>query len=87
MSSGVDMVYQALLTISAGHKSALGTCLKNAEEASKWKVVGLSAYGETLCLLARSLQDGAKEEERAVLIVLLLLTYFEVRCNPLCQDI
>ncbi|KAG0651531.1 hypothetical protein D0Z07_1515 [Hyphodiscus hymeniophilus] len=71
------MVYEALLTISAGHKSALGTCLKNTEEATKWKVVGLSAYGKTLSMVARSLQQEYKEEERAVLVVLLLLTYFE----------
>ena len=79
MSSGIDMIYQALLAISAGHKSALGTCLKNEEEATKWKVVGLSAYGKTLSLVARSLQQDAKGKGRAVLIVLLLLTYFEVR--------
>lgn len=79
MSTGVDMVYEALLTISAGHKAALNFCINNTQEASKWKVVGLSAYGKTLQLVARSLQEDAKAEERAVLIVLLLLTYFEVK--------
>jgi hypothetical protein len=77
LSSGVDMVYEALLAISAGHKSALSTCIKNVPEAAKWRVVGLSAYGKTLQLVARSLRQDSEDEQRAVLIVLLLLTYFE----------
>jgi hypothetical protein len=79
ISYGTDMVYEALLAISAAHRAALLSCTnRSSQEAMRLRVYGLGAYGRTLQLLASDLQRNAGTEERAVLIVLLLLAYFEV---------
>ncbi|TVY89708.1 Transcriptional regulatory protein [Lachnellula willkommii] len=78
MSFGLDVVYEALLAIGAMHRSSLLSCLnQNAPEATKLKVLGLRAYGETLRLLPSHLGHNTVTEISAVLVVLMLLAYFE----------
>ncbi|TVY14816.1 Transcriptional regulatory protein moc3 [Lachnellula arida] len=78
MSFGLDVVYEALLAIGAMHRSSLLSCLnENAPEATKLKVLGLRAYGETLRLLPSHLGQNTTTEISAVLVVLMLLAYFE----------
>jgi hypothetical protein len=79
MSFGLDIVYEALLAISAVHRaSLLASQYGSFEEASKSRVLGLRAYGNTLRLLPTHLSQRTPSGVFAVLIVLLLLTYFEV---------
>jgi hypothetical protein len=80
MSYGVDIVYEALLAIGAMHRSSLLACKQeSAQEAAKIRVLGLRAYGKTLHLLPSHLAEDLSAEQRlAVLVVLMLLTYFEV---------
>ena len=81
MSFGVEGVYEALLAVGAAHRASLLSCSKvNFQEVRRLKVQGLRAYGQALKLLAADIQ-GQREERtdpEAVLIVLLLCTYFEV---------
>ncbi|TVY39622.1 Transcriptional regulatory protein [Lachnellula subtilissima] len=78
MSFGLDIVYEALLAIGAMHRSSLLRCLdQNATEATKLKVLGLRAYGETLRLLPSHLGGNTVTEISVVLVVLMLLSYFE----------
>lgn len=79
MSYGLDVVYEALLAIGAMHRSNLLFCRQeNRQEAAKSKMLGLRAYGETLKLLSSHLGQTSIAEVSAVLIVLMLLAYFEV---------
>jgi hypothetical protein len=79
MSYGLDIVYEALLAIGAVHRASLLACQDgNFEEASRSKLLGLRAYGNTLRLLHNHLGQHTTSEAFPVLIVLILLTYFEV---------
>jgi hypothetical protein len=79
MSYGVDIVYEALLAIGAVHRASLLACqYENFEEASRVKVLGFQAYGNALRLLPHYLAQSGPSDIMAVLIVLMLLTYFEV---------
>ena len=81
MSFGVEGVYEALLAVGAAHRASLLSCSKiNFQEVRRLRVHGLRAYGRALKLLAADIQgqrEGRTDPE-AVLIVLLLCTYFEV---------
>jgi len=80
MSYGLDIVYEALLAIGAMHRSSLLTGQHESfQEATKFRVLGLRAYGNTLRLLPSHLRQHAVADILAALIVLMLLTYFEVR--------
>ena len=81
MSFGVEGVYEALLAVGAVHRASLLSCSKvNSHEVRRLRVHGLSAYGRALKLLAADIQGQgeARTDPEAVLIVLLLCTYFEV---------
>ena len=88
MSFGVEGVYEALLAVGAAHRASLLSCSKvNFQEVRRLRVHGLRAYGRALNLLAADIQgqrEGGTDSE-AVLIVLLLCTYFEV--SPPTQPI
>ncbi|TVY81661.1 Transcriptional regulatory protein moc3 [Lachnellula suecica] len=78
MSYGLDFVYEALLAIGAIHRSSLLACQKdNLQEAARFKVLGLRAYSNTIRLLPDHLTRNTVAEKSAVLVVLMLLTYFE----------
>lgn len=80
MSYGLDVVYEALLAIGAVHRSSLLACqYGNSQEALKIKVLGLRAYGNTIRLLPSHLGQDTTAEIIAALVVLTLLTCFEVR--------
>jgi hypothetical protein len=80
MSYGLDIVYEALLAIGAMHRSSLLTCQHESfQEATKFRVLGLRAYGNALRLLPSHLTQHTVADILAALIVLMLLTYFEVR--------
>jgi hypothetical protein len=83
MSYEVDIVYEALLAISAVHRATLLSCMKsNTQEAAKWKVMGLSAYGRTLRSIANNacnMLETPMAALKAKLIAQLLLSYFEVK--------
>jgi hypothetical protein len=83
MSYGVDIVYEALLAIGAMHRSSLLACKQeSAQEAARFRVLGLRSYGKTLHLLPSHLAgDLLADQKLAVLVVLMLLTYFEVRSS------
>lgn len=79
MSYGLDIVYEALLAIGAVHYSALLVCQNSSlEEASRSRIIGYRAYGNALRLLPSHLLLRTRTEISAVLIVLMLLAYFEV---------
>lgn len=87
MSFGLDVVYEALLAIGAMHRSSLLSCLNgNAPEATKLKVIGLRAYGETLRLLPSHFGRNTVTDISAILVVLMLLAYFEVYLWKSLQD-
>ncbi|KFY33748.1 hypothetical protein V494_07355 [Pseudogymnoascus sp. VKM F-4513 (FW-928)] len=78
ISVGSDLVYQALLSVGAIHRGLLLRCQDGSvEEASRSKVLGLKAYGVTLRLLSNYLNQEKKLDMPVLLIVLILLTYFE----------
>lgn len=79
MSYGKDIVYEALLALGAIHRSSLLACQYGnlVEEATRSKLLGLRAYGNTLRMLRSDLVQHTSEAF-SVLIVLILLTYFEV---------
>lgn len=80
MSYGVDFVHEALLAVGAVHRaSLLGCSEESAREAARIKVLGLHCYGKTLRMLPKHLGKDTPEEIFAVLVVLMLLAYFEVR--------
>jgi hypothetical protein len=81
MSYGVDIVYESLLAIAAMHRSSLLACKQESvQEAARMRVLGLKTYGKTLHLLPRHLAENQLAEQKLpVLVVLMLLTYFEVR--------
>ena len=87
MSFEVDVIFDALLAISAAHRSALLSCMKsNTQEATKWKVMGLSAYGRTLRSIVNkgcNVMEAPMAALKAKLIALLFLSYFEVNI-PVC---
>lgn len=79
ISVGSDLVYQALLSVGAVHRGLLLRCQDGSvEEASRSRVLGLKAYGVTLRLLSNYLRQEKKPDMPVLLIVLILLTYFEV---------
>jgi hypothetical protein len=85
MSYEVDMVYEALLAIAAAHRGALLACTSGStQEVTKWKVMGLSAYGKSVRSVAG---NGCNMEEAPIpalkgkLIALMLLAYFEVNLS------
>lgn len=83
MSFGVDAVYEALLAVAAAHRASLLSCSNNnVQEVTRCKVLGLSAYGRALRLLASNISLETTTDPLAVLIVLLLCTYFEVSIFP-----
>ncbi|OBT78588.1 hypothetical protein VF21_02245 [Pseudogymnoascus sp. 05NY08] len=78
MSVGSDLVYQALLSVGAVHRGLLLRCQDGSvEEASKSRVLGLKSYGVTVRLLSNYLRQETKPDMPVLLIVLVLLTYFE----------
>jgi hypothetical protein len=81
MSYGVDIVYESLLAIGAMHRSSLLACKRESvHEAARLRVLGLKTYGKTLHILPRHLAENQVAEHKLpVLVVLMLLTYFEVR--------
>jgi hypothetical protein len=83
MSYEVDMVYEALLAISAAHRVTLLSCVNgNTQEVGKGKVMGLSAYGRSLRSVAGNgcnMQEAPLDALKAKLIALMLLAYFEVK--------
>jgi hypothetical protein len=80
MSYGLDIVYEALLAIGAMHRSSLLMCQHESfQEATKFRVLGLRAYGNALRLLPSHLTQHTVADILAALIVLMLLTYFEVQ--------
>lgn len=79
ISAGSDLVYQALLSVGAIHRGLLLGCQDGGvEEASRSRVLGLKSYGVTLRLLSNYLRQEKKPDLPVLLIVLILLTYFEV---------
>ena len=82
MSFEVDVVYEALLTVSAAHRAALLSCQNsNTQEAAKWKVMGLSAYGRTVRSIAGkgcNMYEAPMTALKEKLIAQMLLAYFEV---------
>lgn len=79
ISAGSDLVYQALLSVGAIHRGLLLKCQDGTvEEASRSRVLGLKAYGVTLRLLSNYLTQEKNPDMPVLLIVLILLTYFEV---------
>ena len=80
MSYGLDVVYEAVLAIGAMHRATLLACQDgNGQEAAKLRVLGLHSYGNALQMLPSHLGRNNVAEIFAVLVVLMLLTYFEVR--------
>ncbi|KAH8657198.1 hypothetical protein BGZ60DRAFT_142089 [Tricladium varicosporioides] len=78
ISYGVDLVYEALLAIGAVHRAALISCQHgNEQQAAKFKIIGLRAYGNTIKLLPSHLNQDTIPEILATLVVLMLLAYFE----------
>jgi hypothetical protein len=79
MSFSKDIVYEALLAIGAVHRASLLACQEvNVGEAMKFRVLGLGAYGNAIRLLSSMLKEKTETDRFAVLVVLMLLTYFEV---------
>lgn len=67
------------MSVGAIHRGLLLRCEGGSvEEASRSRVLGLKAYGITLRLLSNSLSQEKKPDVPVLLIVLTLLTYFEV---------
>jgi len=80
MSYDQDLVHEALLAIGAMHRASLIQCQAGcAQEAARFKVLGFRAYGSALHLLPKYLGRNTAKDMLAVLIVLVLLAYFEVR--------
>ncbi|OBT66735.1 hypothetical protein VE03_04125 [Pseudogymnoascus sp. 23342-1-I1] len=78
ISAGSDLVYQALLSVGAVHRGLLLRCQEGSVgEASRSRVLGLKAYGVTLRLLSNYIRQEKKPDMPVLLIVLILLTYFE----------
>ena len=78
-SYGIDVVYEALLAIGAVHRSSLIACQNSSnQEASRLRVLGMNAYGNALHLLPIRLAMEDPADISANLIVLVLLTCFEV---------
>jgi len=69
MSYDVDIIHEAILAVGAVHRASLG-----GQEALRFKVLGFRAYGNVLKRLPNQLTESL-----TTLIVLVLLTYFEVR--------
>lgn len=85
MSFGADGVYEALLAVGAAHRTALLSCSDvGVQERRSLQVHGLRAYGNAIKFLATDLQaqQEVQAEPEAILIVLLLCTYFEVSLCP-----
>lgn len=81
MSFGVDIVYEALLAVGAIHRAALISCQSgNSHEAAKFRVLGFYSYGRVLKLIPELLTRDDPSDMLALLIALMLLTYFEVSC-------
>jgi hypothetical protein len=79
ISSGVDVVYESLLALGAAHRGTLlSYSTNNAQEVAKCKVLGYSAYGRAVSLLAKDMTQVSATDPCTILIVLLLCTYFEV---------
>jgi len=79
MSFSLDLVHEALLAIGAMHRASLIQCQTGcAQEAARFKVLGFRAYGSALHLLPKYLLKNTANDTLAVLIVLVLLAYFEV---------
>lgn len=81
MSYKLDFVYEALRAISAIHRAVLlGRQNGNAHDAAKSRFVGIHAYSNVLGLLPSYLMPTTPIENIAILVVLVFLTYVEVRC-------
>ena len=81
---GVDTVYEALLAVGAAHRASLLSCSRtNVREVARLKVLGLRAYGRALPLLGGSMQQNITTDPGALVVVLLLCTYFEVSTSQI----
>lgn len=79
MSHGMDLVYEALLAIGAVHRSSLIACQAgNGPQAVRFKLLGFQSYGRVVELLPSHLNSNATSDVLASLVVLMLLSYFEV---------
>lgn len=80
MSFSKDLVHEALLATGALHRSGLVSCHKiDQAAAANLKVLGLKAYGKALRLLPSHLGQNSVADILAILAVLVLLAYVEVR--------
>ncbi|KUJ14113.1 uncharacterized protein LY89DRAFT_651193 [Mollisia scopiformis] len=78
MSYGVDIVYEALLAIGAMHRAILLRCqVESQPESAKFRVLALRMYGNVIRSLPKHLNQNSIAEIYAVLVVLMLLAYFE----------
>jgi hypothetical protein len=80
ISFGVDIVYEAIVAIGALHRASYleRSGSENGQEVARCKVLGLLAYGRVLKSLASEVLLDDSPDPRAVLIALLLCSYFEV---------
>jgi hypothetical protein len=79
LSFGVDVVYEALLAIGAVHRATLLTRqLGSSQEAAKFRVLGFNSYGRALKLIPQLITRDDPADRLALLVTLILLTYFEV---------
>lgn len=79
MSYELDIIYEAVLAIGAIHRSSfLALQNGNLREVLRFKCLAFRTYGNTVRLLRNYLGQITKLDISPVLIVLVLLTYFEV---------
>ncbi len=83
MLFGFDIVYEALLATETLHRASLLT----SQKETSFRVLGFQAYGNTLRILSKKLQQNTVADILAVLVVLMLLAYFEVSffCSNLAK--
>lgn len=80
MSFEVDIVYKSLLAIGAVHRASLLSCQPgSSQEAAKFRVLGYAAYGCVLGMLPELIEREGEADRLALLVTLMLLTYFEVQ--------
>ena len=79
MSWDVDLVYETIQALGSMHRASMipaSAILQN--EAQRSRVLGLGAYDNAVRLLSKELRQGVSGREQTLMVVLILLSIFEV---------
>lgn len=74
-----DLVFKAVLSVGALHQAHLRSSASTAlSDARSCQVFGMRSYGEVLRLLSERVHQGDDQQIQSLLVIVILLTYFEV---------